>query len=203
MKRYLNLFFLNLLFLLPCNMVLAQMSLPSMPTIPLPGDKSIAEQKQEILKKNGEILSRLYAIVPSTKEAIPKAAGYATFSNFGMKILVAGGGSGSGVVIDNQSHKPVYMSMVEVQAGLGMGVKSFEIIFVFQNKAALNSFINSGWSMGGQATASAKYKEAGEAFQGAVDVAPGVLMYQLTGSGLAAEITAKGTKYYRNSELNK
>jgi lipid-binding SYLF domain-containing protein len=203
MKRYLTPFFLNLLFLLPCNAALAQMSLPSMPTIPLPGDKSIAEQKQEILKKNGEILSRLYAIVPSTKEAIPKAAGYATFSNFGMKILVAGGGSGAGVVIDNQSHKPIYMSMVEVQAGLGMGAKSFEIIFVFQNKTALNSFINSGWSMGGQATASAKYKEAGEAFQGAVDVAPGVLMYQLTGSGLAAEITAKGTKYYRNSELNK
>jgi lipid-binding SYLF domain-containing protein len=122
-----------------------------MPTISLPGDKSVAEQKQEILKKNGEILSHLYNIVPSTKEAIPKAAGYATFSNFGMKILVAGGGTGSGVVIDNQSHKHVFMSMVEVQAGMGIGVKSFEVIFIFENKTALNSFINSGWSMGGQA----------------------------------------------------
>jgi hypothetical protein len=28
-------------------------------------------------------------------------------------------------------------------------------------------------------------------------------MYQLTDSGLAAEITGKGTKYYKNTELNK
>ena len=31
---------------------------------------------------------------------------------------------------------------------------------------------------------------------------PGVWMYQMTDKGVAAEITAKGTKYYRNDELN-
>ena len=40
------------------------------------------------------------------------------------------------------------------------------------------------------------------AYQGAASVSPGVWMYQLTDKGLAAEITAKGTKYYRNDELN-
>jgi hypothetical protein len=34
-------------------------------------------------------------------------------------------------------------------------------------------------------------------------VAEGVWMYQLTDSGLAAEITAKGTKYYQDTDLNK
>ncbi len=31
---------------------------------------------------------------------------------------------------------------------------------------------------------------------------PGAWMYQMTDKDLAAEITAKGTKYYRNDELN-
>ena len=37
----------------------------------------------------------------------------------------------------------------------------------------------------------------------ATNVSEGVWMYQLTDNGLAAEITAKGTKYYRDDDLNK
>ncbi len=99
--------------------------------------------------------------------------------------------------------KPIYMNMAEVQAGLGIGIKSFQNIFVFQTKAALNDFVNSGWTFGGQVTAAAKYEADGGAYQDATVVAPGVLMYQLTDSGLAAEITGKGTKYYKNTDLNK
>ncbi|MGC1649412.1 MAG: hypothetical protein WA741_26610 [Candidatus Sulfotelmatobacter sp.] len=44
------------------------------------------------------------------------------------------------------------MKMLEVQAGLGMGVKKFSVIFTFDNEKALNSFVNSGWDFGGQAT---------------------------------------------------
>lgn len=119
-----------------------------------------------------------------------------------MKILIAGGGTGSGVVIQKDA-KPIYMNMAEVQAGLGIGIKSFQNIFVFQTKAVLNDFVNSGWTFGGQVTAAAKYEADGGAYQDATVVAPGVLMYQLTDSGLAAEITGKGTKYYKNTDLNK
>jgi hypothetical protein len=38
--------------------------------------------------------------------------------------------------------------------------------------------------------------------QGAVLVMPGVWMYQLTDKGLALELTGKGTKYYKDDELN-
>lgn len=165
-------------------------------------EKTIAQQKEEVLKKNSEILKHLYKAQPKSKELIEKSAGYATFSNFGMKILIAGGGSGSGVVIAKDK-KPVFMSMAEVQAGIGLGIKSFQNIFVFQTEAAMNDFINSGWTFGGQVTAAAKYEKDGGAFQDATVVAPGFVMYQLTDSGLAAEITGKGTKYYKNSDLNK
>ena len=166
-------------------------------------DKTVAQQREDILKKNQEILANLYKVQPKAKEAIEKAVGYATFSNFGMKILIAGGGTGTGVVINKDSKKPIYMDMAEVQAGIGLGIKSFQNIFVFQTQAALNDFVNSGWTFGGQTTVSAKYENNGDAYQDAVTVSPGVLMYQLTDSGLAAEITGKGTKYYKNTDLNK
>ena len=165
-------------------------------------DKTVVQQREEILKKNREILQRLYKTEPSSKAAVENAVAYATFSNFGMKILIAGGGSGSGVVISKNGAKPIYMDMAEVQAGVGLGVKSFQNIFVFQTQTALNDFINSGWTFGGQTTVAAKYEKDGAAYAGAVVAAPGLLMYQLTDSGLAAEITGKGTKYYKDSDLN-
>ena len=169
---------------------------------PFASDKTVAQQRQDILVKNQAILKQLYAAQPKAKDLIEKSAGYATFGNFGMKILIAGGGTGSGVVI-SKDKKPVYMNMAEVQAGLGLGIKSFQNIFVFQTDAAMNDFVNSGWTFGGQVTAAAKYEKNGDAYQDATVVAPGVLMYQLTDSGLAAEITGKGTKYYKNTDLNK
>jgi len=170
---------------------------------PFGPDKTIAQKKEDILKKNDEILKHLYKVQPKAKEVIDKSVGYASFSNFGMKILIAGGGTGTGVVISKSGAKPIFMNMAEVQAGVGLGIKSFQNIFVFQTEAALNDFVNSGWTFGGQVTAAAKYEKNGDAYQDATVVAPGVLMYQLTDSGLAAEITGKGTKYYKDSDLNK
>lgn len=164
-------------------------------------EKTVAQQREAILTKNKQTLQELYNLQPKAKEVVEKGVAYATFSNFGMKILIAGGGTGSGVVIPKNG-KPIYMNMAEVQAGLGLGIKSFQNIFVFQTEAALNDFVNSGWTFGGQVTAAAKYEKDGDAYQDASMVAPGVLMYQLTGSGLAVEITGKGTKYYKDSKLN-
>jgi lipid-binding SYLF domain-containing protein len=163
---------------------------------------SKAEKQKEVQKVSQQTLNQLYKAQPSAKKAIANAAGYATFSNFGMKILFAGGGSGGGMAVDNKTKKATYMKMVEVQAGLGMGIKKFRVVFVFDTQKALNDFINSGWEFGGQTTAAAKTGDQGLALAGAVSVAPGVWMYQLTDTGLAAEITGKGTKYYKDSDLN-
>jgi hypothetical protein len=35
-----------------------------------------------------------------------------------------------------------------------------------------------------------------------ISVSPGVWLYQVSGDSLAVELTAKGTKYYQDSELN-
>jgi lipid-binding SYLF domain-containing protein len=160
------------------------------------------KERQEIRKTSQNILGRLYKVQPSAKAAIAKAAGYATFSNFGMKILVAGSGSGKGLAVDNKTKKETFMKMLEVQAGLGFGVKKFSLVWVFETPEGLATFVNSGWELGGQTSVGAKAGETGVAFQGALAVSPGVWLYQLTDTGLALELTAKGTKYYKDSDLN-
>jgi len=161
------------------------------------------EQKRaEVREMAKETLVRLYSIQSSAENAVQNAAGYAVFSNFGMKIFVAGGGKGKGVAVNNATQEETFMQMAEVQAGLGFGVKKFSLVWVFETEEVLNSFINSGWEFGGQATAAAKVGDTGGALAGAVAVAPGVWLYQLTDDGLALELTAKGTKYYKDKELN-
>ncbi len=162
----------------------------------------VKEDRAEVRAATDKVLATLYSAQPSAKRAVEGAAGHAVFSNFGMKIFFAGGGTGKGVAVDHKTKKTTYMKMVEVQAGLGLGIKKFGVVFVFENEKALRSFIDSGWEFGGQATAAAKMDKEGAAFQGAVSVAPGVWMYQVTESGLAAEITAKGTKYFKDDDLN-
>lgn len=160
------------------------------------------KERQEIRKTSKDILARLYKAQPSAKAAIEKAAGYAVFSNFGMKIFVAGSGTGKGVAIDNKTKKETFMKMVELQAGLGFGVKKFSLVWVFETPDTLGKFINSGWELGGQTSVAAKAGDKGASLQGAMPVSPGVWVYQLTDTGLALELTAKGTKYYKDDDLN-
>ena len=164
--------------------------------------KTKAEKQAAVRKNANEALAKVYKAKPSAKATIKAAAGYAAFSNFGMKILLAGGGKGQGIAFDNRTQKITYMKMLEVQAGLGFGVKKFRTIFVFETKDAMNHFIDNGWEFGGQTTAAAKSGDKGGSYQGAVQVMPGVWMYQLTDKGLALELTGKGTKYYKDDDLN-
>jgi hypothetical protein len=42
----------------------------------------------------------------------------------------------------------------------------------------------------------------GASYAGAVSLGSGVWLYQLTDKGVAAEVTVKGTKYYKDDALN-
>ena len=161
-----------------------------------------AKEQAEVRKLVQQTLERLYKAQPAAQSAVAHGAGYAVFSNTGVKILFAGSGKGKGIAVDNQTKKEVFMKMVELQAGLGFGVKKFSVIFVFDNDKALNSFINSGWEFGGQASAAAKTGDKGGSMEGAASVSDGVWMYQMTDKGLAVELTGKGTKYYKDDDLN-
>jgi lipid-binding SYLF domain-containing protein len=164
--------------------------------------KEIKQERAEIRKMADDTLSELYRLQPTARDVIAKSAGYAVFSNFGMKIFFAGSGTGKGIVFDKKTNKQIFMKMIELQAGLGLGVKKFKLIWVFENYKDVDEFINSGWEFGGQTSVAAKYGDDGGAFAGAISVSPGIWLYQLTGDGIAVEFTGKGTKYYKDDDLN-
>jgi lipid-binding SYLF domain-containing protein len=172
--------------------------------VPLWADskEEIKQEKADVRNMAKETLARLYKAQPSAKKAVSKSAGYAVFSNFGLKIFVAGSGTGKGLIIDNKTKKETFMKMIELQAGFGIGIKKFRLVWVFENHKDVTEFINSGWELGGQTSASAKLGDEGGAFAGAMSVSPGIWLYQLTDDGLALELTGKGTKYYKDDDLN-
>ena len=150
-----------------------------------------------------QTLQDLYKLQPTAEAAIQKSAGYAVFNNKGTNVLLVSTASGAGIAVNSSTKQETYMKMISAGAGLGMGVKDYRVIFVFEDDKALAQFLDSGWSGSAQTDAAAKAGKSGAAYSGAVEVAPGVWVYQITKNGLALQLTLQGTKYYKDDELNK
>ncbi len=167
-----------------------------------PTQEQIAAARQEVQAAAQQALSALYAVAPNARRSIESAAGYAAFSTFGMKLMVAGGTSGKGMAVNQRTRAQTYMKMLQVQGGLGFGINQNQLIFVFTNDQALANFINQGWEFGGQANVSAMAGGEGEMFSGAAAISPGVYLYQITETGLSATLTVSGTKFFIDPDLN-
>ena len=165
-------------------------------------ESEVLQERYRVREVGQDALSTLYEIQPAARHAIEHSAGYGVFSTFGIKIFFAGGGTGKGFVHNNRTKRYTYMRMVQVQGGLGFGASKDRIIWVFETQKALTDFVNLGWDFGAKAQAAAMVQDTGGMFSGAVSVAPGVYIYRLTETGLAAELTVTGTKYFKDNELN-
>jgi lipid-binding SYLF domain-containing protein len=165
-------------------------------------DPTKAEQQAAIRKEAQNTLAKLYQINPSAKAAIQKSAGYAAFDNFGMHLFMLSTARGKGIAVASTTKKETFMKVMSVGAGIGLGVKDFRVVFVFENPEVLNNFVNSGWDADAHGEAMAKAGQKGGAFEGAISVSPGVWVYQFTEKGLALQATLQGTKYYKNDDLN-
>ena len=163
---------------------------------------SLEEKREEVRKMRSETLEKLYKVHPFAKNDIQKAVGYAVFSNVGINLIILSAAGGSGVAHDNQTGDDIYMKMISGGFGFGFGVKDFRGIFVFSSTNAFKQFVESGWAVDAQADVAIKSGEKGAAAAGAIAVAPGVDLYQLTETGLALQATIQGTKYYKDDELN-
>jgi lipid-binding SYLF domain-containing protein len=158
--------------------------------------------RAEIRQMATSTLTALFKAKPAAEVAMPKAAGFAVFSNYGLTVLYLGGGVGKGIAVNNTTKQHTFMNMVGAQAGIGLGVKKYQVVFVFETEAALNRFIDKGWEFGGQITGVAKAADMGGAFQDAFRVGEGVWVYQLTEAGLSADFTLSGSKYFKDADLN-
>ena len=160
-----------------------------------------AQKRQSVQNMKNEVLTELFKLKPDTRTQVSSAPGYAVFSNVNVNIIFASFGGGYGLAKNNRTGKYTYMKMGEVGVGLGAGVKDFRAVFVFHTKESLNRFIEHGWAFGGHADAAAKASDKGAAVGGEA-IIDNVSVYQLTQSGLALQATLKGTKYWKDHELN-
>ena len=164
--------------------------------------KSHMELREERLNTSKETLDYLYKYAPDSKKMIENAYGYATFSNLGVNLILLSAEGGKGVAHNNETGKNIYMNMASGGVGLGLGVKDFRIVFIFENKEVYDHFVNYGWEANAQADAAAKAGNDGGALNAAITVEPGVRLYKLTQNGLALQATIQGTKYWKDGDLN-
>lgn len=162
----------------------------------------VEERRQAVQNMRTETLKALYKLQPNARAQVRTSIGYGVFSNIGVYLVFASAGGGWGVVRNNKTGHDTYMKMGSLGLGLGLGVKDFRGVFVFTTESALNRFVNEGWDASAQADLAAKAGEKGKAFAGAIDVAPGIKLYQITEHGLAIQATVQGTKFWKDDELN-
>jgi len=161
------------------------------------------QQRDKIRKMAATTLEDLYKLQPASQAAVQKSAGYAVFNNMGTNLLLLSTARGAGVAVNTRTKHDTFMKMISAGAGLGIGVKDYRVIFIFETDQAMAKFVDSGWAGEAQADAAAKAGKSGGAFSGATQVAPGVWVYQITKNGLALQLTLQGTKYSKDKDLNK
>jgi lipid-binding SYLF domain-containing protein len=160
------------------------------------------EQRAAIRNAADATLGQLYAAQPSARKAIDKAAGYAVFSELSTKILLAGGGGGKGLVVDKIAKQDTYMLMATLQAGYGMGITKTHLVWVFERESDLKAFVQDGYELGTSVNLQVNPGTGGGLYDGAVEVQPGVWLYQISDAGLALDLTVEGTKYFKDANLN-
>lgn len=171
-------------------------------TIAVASAATVEEKRQAIRNVTNETLNEIYSVQPKARDAVANAAGYAAFTITDAKLVFFGGGGGKGLAVNNSTGQETFMGTGDVQVGFGLGIKKYEVLFVFETEKALADFVNSGWELGGQATLAATDSVSGGSLDGAVSVGPDVWMYQLTDKGLEASLTVRGIRYFKDNALN-
>ncbi|MBW2243294.1 MAG: hypothetical protein JRH01_15005, partial [Deltaproteobacteria bacterium] len=176
---------------------------------------SVDEKRSYVRKMRTDMLTEIHKRNPKLEEEMRSAAGYAVFSNLSVKIFLLGPGHGYGMLVNNATSKETFMRMAQIGAGVGLGAKTYRVLFVFRDPKTMASFRDSGWQFGGDAEAAVQAGNVGGstgaqgrvggsgaavgtsgtvAGAGAdVGMGAGMSVYQLTGSGLALTAGVSGT----------
>ena len=157
----------------------------------------VESQRAKINEVAKETLDHLFSEHPKAKGLYDDAVGWAVFDNTKVAFGISGGG-GTGVAVSKKSGKHAYMKMGTGGIGFGLGVNKFQVVFLFQDEATLQKFVENGWQADAGATASAG-KNAAEAKTNFVN---GLAIYQLTEKGLMLNADLAGTKYWLYDKLN-
>jgi lipid-binding SYLF domain-containing protein len=155
-----------------------------------------AAEREARLKIGTEGLDKLYAKHPEARKAVEAAAGYAVFDISAIYAVLFVGQKGKGVLFDNTTKQPTYMSSARAGTGPGVGKQRFYQVFVFKNKGSMEQFMLAG-GLGGDVNATASAGKDGivRSFNPSIDI------YQINLEGFAVQASWGGTVYSVDSTL--
>jgi lipid-binding SYLF domain-containing protein len=159
--------------------------------------QKVEAKRSQVDATAGAALDQLLKENKAAKELYEKAYGWAAFDNLKLGFFFSGGG-GKGVAVDKKTNKRTYMAMGSAGFGLAFGGKKYQVVFLFQNSAAFNNFVEKGWQATGNVNATAGKENVG----GQTGFVNGMAIYQISGTGLMANVDVSGTKYFKDKELN-
>ena len=153
-------------------------------------------EREARLKLAADGLERLYAAQPDARAAVEKAPGYAVFDISAVYALLLVGQRGKGVLFNNATKKPTFMTSQRAGTGPGVGKQRVFQIFVFKSKGAMDQFVLTG-GLGGDVSGSVSTGTDGmvRSFNPQIDI------YQITVSGMALQASWGGTVYKVDSDL--
>jgi lipid-binding SYLF domain-containing protein len=173
---------------LGCGLVMGGCSAPE-------GD-SAAEKREFANDMAQRTLRRLYRERPAARSHLEDAPGYAVFSNVKTSFIFTTMGNGYGVAYDNKTGEEFQMRMAQAGVGIGLGIKDFYAVFVFNKRSAFDEFVDKGWEFGASGDAAAKAGDAGGSADAAGSFNDPITVYQFTESGLVVQASVAGTKYW-------
>ncbi len=160
---------------------------------------SSPEEKRDKIDVNTRYgLERLLTEDAKAKRLFESAHGYAVFDATKIAIGLTAGG-GSGVAVEKETGKRVYMKMGTGGIGLGLGGQAYKLIFLFEDEGTYFDFVYKGW----EANASANAVALRAGANAEATFTNGMAVYQLTDAGLMISADIAGTRYWRNTKLNK
>lgn len=144
--------------------------------------------------------STLKAVLASSKGAASlyeQAYGYAVFDSRKASFLITTG-KGIGVAVRKDSGQRTYMHVASAGVNVGAGLQFYQGLFLFETKAAFDSFVNSGW----EADASANATLGKNSLEAQAKFSNGMAYYQISETGIMLDANLTGTKYWKSAELN-
>jgi lipid-binding SYLF domain-containing protein len=154
------------------------------------------KQQKERLQLAADGLEKLYKLQPDSKATVEKSAGYAVFVVNSIYAIMFVGQRGQGVLFDNATKKPTFMTSTRAGTGPGVGKQKVYQVFVFKDRSAMEQFVLAG-SAGGDLGASVSAGTGGmtRSFNPLIDI------YQIPESGMALQGSWGGTVYTVDSDL--
>jgi len=146
--------------------------------------------QQRIIDDSKKAKASFLKADPSMKNLFKNSSGYVIFPNVGKGAVGVGGAAGRGTVYEKG--KPVGMAkMVQVTVGAQAGGQAYREVIFFQNKDALDRFMQDKVEFSGQASAIAA--KAGASAN--ANYRDGVVVFSQEKGGLMLEASLGGQKF--------